>query len=79
MDDCVNHLSKKCKNWFADLGSIEIWNLKYRQPFVFIGKTGKFGALEKSSPDLEERVVVTQIFEISKSIILDKIEIKSEN
>ena len=29
-DDCVTNLSEKAKNWFASLGSKEIWNLQYR-------------------------------------------------
>ena len=47
-DECVNHLSNKCKLWFTAMGSKEIWKLKYRRGFVFIGTSGKpSSALEK--------------------------------
>lgn len=29
-DECVTNLSGKGKQWFADMGSKEIWNLEYR-------------------------------------------------
>ena len=44
------------------MGSKEIWNLKYRQGFAFIGTTGKSGCIEKRS-DEKEKAVVTQIFQ----------------
>lgn len=55
MDDCVTSLSKKCKQWFADMGSKEIWNVEYRQGFSFIGilgrnKVNEKRAIEKSEP-----------------------------
>lgn len=30
MDECTSKLSHAGKQWFADLGSKEIWNLEYR-------------------------------------------------
>lgn len=36
-DECTKHLSHKCKMFFSNMGSREIWNLGYRQAFAFIG------------------------------------------
>ena len=44
------------------MGSKHIWNLQYREPFAFIGITGKISANEKRSTDLTKSVSVTQIF-----------------
>jgi len=41
MDDCVSNLSKNAKQWFANMGSKEIWNVGYRQGFTFIGVAGR--------------------------------------
>lgn len=37
-DDCATALSEKAKQWFADMGAIEIWNVGYREGYAFIGK-----------------------------------------
>ena len=39
-DDCVIHLSDQIKNYFARMGSKEIYNLSYRGSFAFIGVYG---------------------------------------
>lgn len=64
-DDCVTQLSKTGKQWFADLGSKEIWNLEYRQGFAFVGLSGKVEANEKRALDIKDRVRVTQVFQIN--------------
>ena len=28
-DDCAKNLSRKVKNWFGEMGSKEIWKVKY--------------------------------------------------
>ena len=42
-DDCVKNSSRKVKKWFSDMGSTDIWKVKYRCGFAFIGLTGKKG------------------------------------
>ena len=62
-DDCVTNLSENAKKWFADLGSQEIYNLEYRQSFVFIGITGqKENCQEKRGTLANEQVQITQVF-----------------
>lgn len=48
-DDCVTNLSEKGKQWFADMGSTEIWDLGYRCGFAFIGIFGIKEAHERRS------------------------------
>ena len=48
-DDCASNLSNQAKFWFANMGSVEIWNLKYRQGFTFIGKAGGYAASESKA------------------------------
>lgn len=36
-DDCANRLSYNVQTFFGQMGSQEIWQLKYRESFVFIG------------------------------------------
>ena len=36
-DDCASQLSLKAKQWFGNMGSLRIWDLKYRASFAFIG------------------------------------------
>ena len=36
-DDCAKNLSQKCKMWFSNMGSREIWNLGYHDSFSFVG------------------------------------------
>ena len=40
-DDCVTNMSDKVVQWFADMGSKEIYDLKYRQGFAFIGLSNR--------------------------------------
>ena len=61
-DECVTNLTDVSKKWFADLGSEEIWNLKYRDAFCFIGKKGKVVNEKRSSKSNKETVSVTKIF-----------------
>ena len=66
-DDCVTSLSTKGKQWFASMGSLEIWKLAYRESFAFIGKIkgkGQIGFNEKRSEKKEDAVSVTQVFDI---------------
>lgn len=39
-DDCATNLSKKVKRWFQRMGSSEIWKVKYRDAFAFLGLHG---------------------------------------
>ena len=36
-DDGASQLSLKAKQWFGNMGSLRIWDLKYRASFAFIG------------------------------------------
>ena len=47
--------------WFDAMGSVEIWNLGYRQGYVFVGKNGIKLANEKRSSQNLYHVSVTQI------------------
>ena len=38
-DECATRFSEVAKQWVADMGSEEIWYLKYRQSFAFICQT----------------------------------------
>lgn len=46
-DEFITKLSKLAKSWFENMGSEQIWNVKYRQSFAFIGIYGKKYANEK--------------------------------
>lgn len=61
-DDFVNNLSENGKQWFANMGSKEIWNVQYRQGFTFIGLSGKNEAHEKRATRKEDQVSITDIF-----------------
>lgn len=39
-DECSVNLSNEGKYWFSQMGSKEVWNLGYRESFVFIGISG---------------------------------------
>ena len=41
MDECIKELSLKGISWFGEMGSIEIYNIEYRQGFAFIAIQGK--------------------------------------
>lgn len=58
------NLSDAAKQWFADLGSSEIWKLEYRCGFTFIGTSGRTDAHEKRARDEKEQVAVTAIFDL---------------
>ena len=60
-DDCVKNLTLESKMWFDAMGSVEIWNLGYRQGYVFVGKNGIKLANEKRSSQNLYHVSVTQI------------------
>ncbi len=40
-DECISKMSDQGKLWFANMGSKEIWKLKFREGFAFIGISGK--------------------------------------
>lgn len=66
-DDCMTQLSDKCKQWFGDMGSKDVWELEYQCAFAFVGLIGKKEeASEKSSTELTQQVSVTRIFNIRK-------------
>lgn len=58
-DDCVTNLSDKGKQWFANMGSEEIWNLGYRCGFSFIGISGRRQAMEKRGMCAKDQVSLT--------------------
>ena len=39
-EDCQKNMSNGIKNFFAYMGSTQIWNLKYQSLFAFIGIIG---------------------------------------
>lgn len=41
-DECMTHLSRKCKLWFTNMGSKDVWKIEYRKGFAFIGVSGKW-------------------------------------
>lgn len=47
MDDCASNLSETAKVWFANMGSTEILKLEPRQPYAFIGVSGRRDLREK--------------------------------
>ena len=63
-DDCVTALSEPCKQWFADMGSKEIWKLTYRNGFAFIGVSGRNECNEKVAGKITDEVQLTQIFQV---------------
>ena len=64
-DDCVSNLSDRCKMWFAEMGSEEIWNLEFRHGFAFIGVIGKSHPNEKRAKRVNIAVGVTQIVNVN--------------
>lgn len=67
-DDCFTHLSFQAKHWFSNMGSTEIWNLKYRHGFAFIGKLGFKNCQEKVAINIADSVTITQIFSINPDL-----------
>ena len=60
-DDAAKNLSNSVRQWFKDMGSKEIFNLKYRESFVFIGQYGRTQAYEKRG-STKVPVQITQAF-----------------
>lgn len=58
-DDCTQQLSWNSRKWFVKMGSKEIWKLRYRQGFAFIGTTGKSKPNEERAVREEDQVSVT--------------------
>lgn len=48
-DEFVSNLSESGKQWFAKMGSKDIWRLQFRQGFAFIGKSGITAANEEKA------------------------------
>lgn len=46
-DDCVKAMTNTVVEWFEDMGSSRIRNLRYRCGFAFIGLIGKYEAIDK--------------------------------
>ena len=65
-DDCITRMSGKGKQFFSDMGSQEIWDLQYRQAFVFIGIIGKVRANEKRARSRKDPVSVLEAFEFEE-------------
>ena len=63
-DECAEQLSTYVKQWFADMGSKDVFQLEYRCAFAFIGINGKRQANEKKATKPEDKVTVTQIFRV---------------
>ena len=67
-DDIVTKMSGKVKNWFKRMGSMEIYELKYRQGFAFISKIDPDPEIryekcnEKRSTIKNRRVSVAQVY-----------------
>lgn len=53
-DDCAKSLSKKVKNWFGDMGSKDIWKIKYRTGFAFIGVTGRKSDIKEGRAEAKD-------------------------
>ena len=62
MDECVWSLSHQGKQWFADMGSKEIWKLEYRCGFAFVGVIGRKEASESRAEDPKREVSVSRVF-----------------
>ena len=67
-DDCATKLSLRGRQWFANMGSKEIWNLGYRQGFAFIGISGREEVNEKRAIQTEDQVSVGQLFHFNADI-----------
>ena len=61
-DDCVTNLSRKGKEFFAHMGSEDIWDLEYREGFAFIGVTGGKDSHDRRAPDSKRKVIVDYVF-----------------
>ena len=65
-DDCVTQMSHKGKIFFANMGSKSIWELGYKCGWAFIGISGGKDANENRAQKGNEKVYVTQIFQINR-------------
>ena len=65
------------------MGSKEIWNLKYREGFTFIGESGNSETCnEKRSKTQDQEVTINELFYIepctTTNIIIDGVEISEK-
>ena len=58
MDECVLQMSVEVKNWFRELGSKHIDQLKWREGFAFISVKGE-SCIEKQAETITSVVNVT--------------------
>ena len=65
-DDCTKALSLPVKCWFADMGSVHIMDLKYREGFAFIGVLGRMWAQDVKKMD--GPATLTRVYTIDDSI-----------
>ena len=69
-DECMTGLKYKSKTWFQKMGSYEIWELKYREGFAFIGqiyKNKKLGFAENRSKSYKEPCKLQYVFKCNAS------------
>ena len=64
-DDCATNLSMEGRQWLSNLGSTEIWDLGYRQSFVFVGSSDTREGQEFRSEDDTYPVSLTQVFMVN--------------
>ena len=76
-DECTREISYEGREWFWQMGSYEIFRMRYRQGFAFIGVSGEKSCIEGRSltwpyrvddlsllNSLKETVSVQRIFKI---------------
>lgn len=63
-DECTTSLSQSGKQWFANMGSKEIWNLGYRCAFAFVGVSGRKDPSESRAEEKWQKVAVTYDFDL---------------
>lgn len=61
-DDCATAFPHKAKCWFAHMGSKQVWNLKYRESWAFIGIIGREQIEEQRCEDLKKSAERFQTF-----------------
>ena len=70
-DDCATNLSHRCRMWFGHMGSLEIWNVGYRQGFVFIGRSGgKADFVENKTVANADSVTLTKMFMLESEYVV---------
>ena len=52
----MTSMSQKVKDWFKQMGSSEIGNLKYREGYAFIGINGVANGNEKKAQNEKDEV-----------------------